>query len=101
MGADMSEPNFKQTHYRNKKILQAARDRPCQYCGRNDWTTVAAHSNAMSHGKGVGIKAHDCYIAFLCSHCHSDYDSHKMPQMGFDMAMERTWLLLLREGILR
>jgi uncharacterized CHY-type Zn-finger protein len=55
----------------------------------------------MSHGKGVGIKAHDCYIAFLCSRCHSDYDSHKMPQMGFDTSMERTWLLLLREGILR
>ena len=97
----MSEPNFKMGMYRNRKILRAANGRPCAYCGINNGTTVAAHSNRMEDGKGVGLKAHDCFVAFLCANCHREYDSGIMAAGEFNRAMKRTWLMLLREGILR
>lgn len=47
-------------------------------CGKhNDGTIVAAHSNLLEHGKGKGLKAHDCYAAALCFDCHSDLDQGK------------------------
>lgn len=58
--------------YRNKKILQAAKDAPiCFSCGRsNDGTIVACHSNSQKDGKGMGIKASDQKIAYMCNDCH-------------------------------
>jgi len=60
--------------YRNKKLTDAARLRPCQHCGTSDGTVVAAHSNQLRDGKGRGLKAHDYRIASLCYRCHSDLD---------------------------
>jgi hypothetical protein len=60
--------------YRNKKLLEVVRQSPCQHCGRDDGTVVAAHSNLLRDGKGRGIKASDYRIAALCFKCHSDLD---------------------------
>jgi hypothetical protein len=60
--------------YRNKKLLAAVRDCPCQLCGAQDGTVVAAHSNQMRDGKGRGLKAHDYRIAALCFKCHHEID---------------------------
>lgn len=60
--------------YRNKRLLEAARELPCQHCGVQDGTVVAAHSNQLRDGKGRGIKAHDFRIAALCYRCHADLD---------------------------
>lgn len=60
--------------YRNKKLLESVRVLPCQHCGANNGTIVAAHSNQLRDGKGKGIKAHDYRIAALCYTCHSDLD---------------------------
>ena len=60
--------------YRNPKLLQIVRESPCQHCGRQDGTIVAAHSNQLRDGKGKGIKASDFRIAALCYLCHSDLD---------------------------
>lgn len=60
--------------FRSKKILAEAQHHPCQYCGADDGTIVAAHSNQARHGKGMGIKAHDCFVAFLCAVCHAFVD---------------------------
>ena len=60
--------------YRNKKLLEIVRQSPCQHCGKQDGTVVAAHSNWMRDGKGKGIKAHDYRIAALCFTCHSELD---------------------------
>ena len=60
--------------YRNEKLLKAARLLPCQHCGANDGTVVAAHSNQLRDGKGKGIKAHDYRIASLCYRCHMELD---------------------------
>lgn len=63
--------------YRNPKLLQAVRDCPCQHCGVQDSTIVAAHSNQMRDGKGRGLKAHDYRIAALCFKCHYEIDQGK------------------------
>ena len=60
--------------YRNKTLLKVVRQSPCQICGLNDDTVVAAHSNQQRDGKGMGIKAHDYRIAALCYTCHSKLD---------------------------
>jgi len=60
--------------YRNRKLLDAARELPCQHCGTQDGTVVAAHSNQMRDGKGRSLKANDYRIASLCFKCHSELD---------------------------
>jgi hypothetical protein len=61
-------------NYRNKALLEAVRECPCQHCGAQDGTVVAAHSNQLKDGKGKGIKAHDYRIAALCHTCHFQID---------------------------
>ena len=63
--------------YRNKKLLEIVRKSPCQICGAQDGTVVAAHSNQQRDGKGMGIKSHDYRIAALCYSCHADIDQGK------------------------
>jgi hypothetical protein len=63
--------------YRNKKLLEYARQLPCQHCGTEDGTVVAAHSNQLRDGKGRGLKASDYRIASLCYTCHSEIDQGK------------------------
>jgi hypothetical protein len=63
--------------YRSKKLLEACREMPCQNCGAEDGTVVAAHSNQLRDGKGTGIKAHDYRVAALCFRCHADIDQSK------------------------
>jgi hypothetical protein len=60
--------------YRNKKLLELVRQSPCQTCGTQDGTVVAAHSNQLRDGKGRGMKAHDYRIAALCYRCHMELD---------------------------
>jgi hypothetical protein len=60
--------------YRNRKLLDLARELPCQNCGMSDGTVVAAHSNQLRDGKGRGLKAHDYRIASLCFTCHVEID---------------------------
>lgn len=61
-------------NYRNRKLLDLARDQACVMCGSHDGTVVSAHSNLSEHGKGMGIKADDSMVAWLCMHCHSSLD---------------------------
>lgn len=44
------------------------------YCGIDDGSVVAAHSNQGIHHKGRGVKADDSAIASLCSRCHYELD---------------------------
>jgi hypothetical protein len=60
--------------YRNPNLLKSVRSSPCQHCGADDGTIVAAHSNQLRDGKGRGLKAHDYRIAALCYTCHADLD---------------------------
>lgn len=60
--------------YRNKKLLEIAREAPCMICGIQDGSVVAAHSNQIRDGKGKALKAHDYRIAALCFYCHAEID---------------------------
>jgi len=91
-------------NYRNPKLTRLANGAPCVLCG-SVGTTVWAHSNAGRHGKGMGIKAHDCYGALLCAHHHNWYDSGSSDRAVklemFREAMEKTTLYLWKEGLIR
>jgi len=60
--------------YRNPKLLRLADGQSCVECGTRDGTVVSAHSN---NGKGMGLKASDATIMFLCYRCHTEYDQGK------------------------
>lgn len=62
--------------YRNHELLGLARLAPhCMGCERrNEGQVVSAHSNASSDGKGLGLKASDACVAFLCDKCHFEVD---------------------------
>jgi len=60
--------------YRNRNLLNLIRESPCQHCGIQDGTVVAAHSNQLRDGKGRGLKSHDYRIAALCYPCHMELD---------------------------
>lgn len=59
--------------FRSPKLLKAANGRPCVLCG-SVGTTVAAHSNSLSHGHGMGYKAPDFYVAYVCQMHHDQID---------------------------
>ena len=99
--------------YRDRKLLDKAREIPCQNCRNDDGTVVAAHSNQSKHGKGKGLKAHDCFMAALCHRCHSWLDNsggHDLDPTGvyqptredkaamFDRAKDRTLLEFFQRG---
>ena len=86
--------------YRNEKLLASANGRRCAMCGAMDGTTVAAHSNLLEHGKGRGIKAHDCFVAYLCHRCHTGYDSGHIGQHSFSMAMHKTRAIAKHLGLI-
>ena len=62
-------------NYRNKKLLEVVRESPCQNCGSQNGTVVAAHSNQQRDNKGTSIKADDFRIAALCHMCHHELDA--------------------------
>ena len=71
----------KHNYIRSKKLLENARQIPCQWCGADDGTIVAAHTN-WGGGKGRGIKADDNLIASLCYSCHGELDQGAMMTKG-------------------
>lgn len=66
--------------YRSRPLLDMARGAPCMHCGSYSPTVVAAHSNQQRDGKGIGIKAHDYRVAFLCADCHTLVDASPIPR---------------------
>lgn len=59
--------------FRSKKLTDGARDMPCVLCGSMG-TTVAAHTNQLSLGRGFAHKAPDYYVAYVCQRCHDLID---------------------------
>jgi hypothetical protein len=71
---DSSHRQRRSMNWRSKKLTQSAKHESCVACGADDGTIVWAHSNEQAHGKGMGIKAHDLFGAYLCNRCHTQYD---------------------------
>ena len=104
---------FGATTYRNPSLLALARHAPhCMNPGcraNQEGQVVAAHSNSLAHGKGMGHKAHDI-PAYLCDRCHHLVDGR--PEGGpllpkavreamFLSALYETILWLLQSGHLQ
>jgi len=100
---------FKRAPYRNRRILDAAKGETCVRCGANDETVVAAHYSGMgAHrlGKGMGQKADDHCVAWLCIACHQEMDSYSEGNgdaraAEFLMLILETQRRLLDRGILK
>lgn len=61
--------------FRSRRLLDLANHAPCMHCTSHiDGAVVSAHANWSEHGKGGSIKAHDCFVAFLCTPCHAWVD---------------------------
>jgi len=96
--------NPKYISYRNPKILKFAKGQPCQHCGVEDGTTVAAHQNGLESGRGSGMKGDDFRVSYLCYKCHGDYDSKRGDfakdtdrEINFYRAMMKTQKLWITE----
>jgi hypothetical protein len=94
-------------NYRNKELTQSAKYEACVSCGANDGTIVWAHSNHQAHGKGMGIKSHDLFGAYLCSRCHDEYDGRTLPELNkaakrvkFLELWERSMIIACEKGYL-
>jgi len=92
--------------YRNAKLKASAKHESCVSCGANDGTIVWAHSNSQRHGKGMGIKAHDLFGAYLCAKCHYLYDEgtwgigNGNKAQWFDAAWEKSMIIACEKGYL-
>lgn len=92
------------------KITDSARGMECQMllpgiCVGGTETTVWAHSNSYSDGKGRSLKAHDHCGAYACYQCHAVYDrqmtrpagmTHEMVELLFTKAMRLSQSILVR-----
>ena len=91
--------------YRNPKLLKLAQLAPCMACSIDDSTIVAAHSNQGRDGKGMGLKASDAAIAYLCYKCHSSIDQGGWPKAisvkMWEAAHRKTMRWLIEEGHLK
>lgn len=91
--------------YRNKDLLRAVSQLPCQICGM-EGQTQASHSNQLEDGKGMGIKAPDNFVAAICVKCHAEIDQGKtytkeVRKAVWDKAHKRTMAELFRKGKLK
>ena len=95
-------------NYRNKKVLELAGECDhCMWCGGGEqgWI-VAAHCNSQEFGKGMGLKASDIPVAYLCHTCHEMIDrpaasshlSRMDRELIFFKASAKTMLWLAQEG---
>lgn len=66
-------------YFRSAELLAMAAEHACtiRLPGCKGGPCVSCHSNQAKHGKGKSVKAHDCFIAFGCSHCHYEIDQGK------------------------
>lgn len=64
---------FKEVRYENPRLTEAANGEACTNCRARDGTVVAAHSNELRQ-RGMGLKGHDCFVAYLCFACHDYVD---------------------------
>lgn len=90
-------------NYRNPSLLKLAREHPCVHCGQSP--SSACHANWQEYGKGLGLKAHDWAVAYLCRSCHNQVDGRtgNLPEPERKAMWQRAWIktldLWFRAGI--
>lgn len=79
------------SNWQNKKLRESAKHESCVACGADDGTIVWAHSNSQKHGKGMGIKAHDLFGAYLCHTCHTKFDNGAWNKSDAEIWFKKWW----------
>lgn len=97
--------------YENRKLRDLCRGQACAVmlhgiCTGGGDDTVAAHSNHLAHGKGMGIKAHDVYTFPACAACHRELDQGFSLSRGakadaIRIALDRWHLRMWRDGLVQ
>ena len=110
---DRAKKQIKRSRPKTTKIRQSARNEEClielpMVCNYRSETTVLCHSNKLSDGKGMGLKAPDTRAAYGCSSCHDVVDG-RAPRPDwlteedvierFEIAIEKTQAILKRKGL--
>lgn len=88
-------------NYRNKKLVDSARDVDCVSCQNPE--ACWCHSNSYEHGKGRGIKAHDIFGFYGCMRCHDWYDGRRntIPPSVYREDTKQSWFMRMNELSLR
>ena len=98
---------------KTSKIRQSAKNQECTLllpgCLYTTETTVLCHSNLLSDGRGMGIKAPDTRAAYGCRHCHDLLDGRApLPRYfteeellnRFELAVIATHEILRERGLI-
>ena len=96
-------PAPKFAYVRDLRLRVMCRSMVCQLCNSPGPGVTWAHSNQSEHGKGMGVKASDIFVAALCHACHVELDqgkawNQKQRVAFWTAAHERTVRLALKNG---
>lgn len=80
----------KSPQHRSESWRRAVAALPCVVCMR-EGETQAAHLN--HRGKGMGMKAPDCYTIPLCVTCHRTYDQGRAWSKQEKRELGDEWLI--------
>lgn len=90
---------LKDEYFRSREFLDLAKGQQCQICGADDGTVVSAHSDQSAHGKGIGIKSHDCFIAWACYKCHLILGDGSLTREARDALWQRAHIRTLPKAL--
>ena len=82
---------LKDPQHRSDEWLRAVASLPCACCFR-EGQTQAAHANHI--GKGMALKAPDCWTVPLCVECHREFDQGKRWTKQEKRELMTAWLIL-------
>jgi len=72
---------------RSRSLLDVAHEAPCclqlgaKGCGTHP--SVPCHSDMLAHGRGAGLKSHDCLAVPGCPACHDAFTRKKLGKEGY------------------
>ncbi len=81
----------KQDTYRSEAWRRAVASLPCVVCFR-EGESQAAHVNHI--GKGMGLKAPDCWTFPACPECHREFDQGRSYTKEQRRELAERWTLL-------
>ena len=76
--------------FRSEPWRRSVASLPCMHCMR-EGDTQAAHPN--HRGKGMGLKAPDCWVVPLCVDCHREFDQGKLWSKIQKREMMDAWII--------
>jgi len=77
--------------FRSESWRRAVVSLPCVVCMR-EGPSQAAHAN--HRGKGMGMKADDCYVVPMCPDCHAEFDAGKSYTKQQRRELMDEWILV-------